>query len=79
MDVYISGESKLMAWHLAQEYGINAILAGHYATEVFGVKAVGNLLATRFKVAVEFIDMQILTIPSVPLTHSHTPTHSSNS
>ena len=59
VDVYISGEPKLMAWHLAQEYGINAIFAGHYATEVFGVKAVGNLLATRFSVDAEFIDMKV--------------------
>jgi dinuclear metal center YbgI/SA1388 family protein len=59
LDVYISGEPKLMAWHLAQEYGINAIFAGHYATEVFGVKAVAGLLASRFQVKTEFIDMGI--------------------
>lgn len=59
IDVYVSGEPKLVAHHLAQEYGINAIFAGHYATEGFGVKAVGDVLRKRLKVEVEFIDMGI--------------------
>ena len=59
IDVYISGEPKLMAYNLAQEYGINAIFAGHYATEVFGVKALARLLASRFRVQAEFLDMGI--------------------
>ena len=59
IDVYISGEPRLMAYHLAQEYQINAIFAGHYATEVFGVKAVAALLSSRFKVDTEFINMGI--------------------
>lgn len=59
IDAYISGEPKLMAYHLAQEYGINAIFAGHYATEVFGVKALARLLASRFRVKTEFLDMGI--------------------
>jgi len=59
IDVYVSGEPKLMAYHLAQEYRINAIFAGHYATEVFGVKAVAALLASRFPVKADFADMGI--------------------
>ena len=59
IDVYVSGEPKLMAYNLAQEYGINAIFAGHYATEVFGVKALARLLASRFRVQAEFLDMGI--------------------
>jgi putative NIF3 family GTP cyclohydrolase 1 type 2 len=59
IDVYVSGEPKLLAYHLAQEYGINAIFAGHYATEVFGVKAVARLLKARCQVEAEFIDMGI--------------------
>lgn len=59
MDVYVSGESKLAAYHLAQEYKINAIFAGHYATETFGVKALARLLASRFGLKTEFIDMGI--------------------
>ncbi|MFA5394354.1 MAG: Nif3-like dinuclear metal center hexameric protein [Candidatus Ratteibacteria bacterium] len=59
IDVYISGEPALTAYHSAREYGINAIFAGHYATEVFGVKALARLLASRFRVKTEFLDMGI--------------------
>lgn len=59
IDVYVSGEPKLTAWHLAQEYGINAVFAGHYATEVFGVKAIAELLSRRMAVKAEFIDMAV--------------------
>ena len=59
VDVYLSGEPKLSAYHLAQEYGINAIFAGHYATEVFGVRAVARRVASRFGLKAEFIDMKI--------------------
>ncbi len=59
LDVYVSGEPKLMAWHLAREYGINAIFAGHYATETFGVKAVAAMLSQRMDVQTRFIDMAI--------------------
>ena len=59
IDVYLSGEPQLMAYHLAREYGINAIFAGHYATEVFGVQALARLLSSRFGLKTEFIDMGI--------------------
>jgi dinuclear metal center YbgI/SA1388 family protein len=59
IDVYVSGEQSLAAYNLAREYGINAIFAGHYATERFGVQAVGERLKKRFGVKVEFLDMGI--------------------
>ena len=59
IDVYVSGEANLMARNLAEEYGINALFAGHYATETFGVKAVAARLRKRFRLPVEFIDMGI--------------------
>lgn len=59
IDVYLSGEAGLVAYSLAQEYGINAVFAGHYATEVFGVRALGELLQKRFAVKSEFIDFGI--------------------
>ncbi len=59
IDVYVSGEQSLAAYNLAREYGINAIFAGHYATERFGVQAVGERLKKRFDVAAEFVDMGI--------------------
>lgn len=59
IDVYISGEPKLTAWHLAQEYGVNAIFAGHYATEVFGVRAVAEYLVESLDIEAHFIDLGI--------------------
>ena len=34
----------------AREAGIHFIAAGHYATETFGVRALGDLLASEFGV-----------------------------
>ena len=43
-DLLITGEGKQQAYHEAREAGINVVLAGHYATETFGVEALGPLL-----------------------------------
>ena len=37
-DLLISGEGKQQVYHHAREAEINVLLAGHYATETFGVK-----------------------------------------
>ena len=58
-DVYVSGEPALSAYSTAQEFGIHAIFAGHYATETFGVQAVAELLAKRFRLPAEFVDLQV--------------------
>ncbi len=59
IDVYISGEPTLQGYNLAAEYEINVIFAGHYATETFGVKALGKMLTTKFKIKADFIDFKI--------------------
>jgi dinuclear metal center YbgI/SA1388 family protein len=59
IDVFITGESKLYAYGLSQEYGLNTVFAGHYATEVFGVRALGQLLQRRLKLKSEFIDLGV--------------------
>lgn len=59
LDAYLSGEPKLMAYSLAQEYRIHALFAGHYATETFGVRALGRLLERRFGIPASFIDLKI--------------------
>ncbi len=58
IDVFLSGEPRLEAYSIAQEYRINAVFTGHYATEVFGVKAVAALLSEKFAVKSEFIDIK---------------------
>jgi putative NIF3 family GTP cyclohydrolase 1 type 2 len=37
--------------------GVNLLLGGHYATETFGVKALGHHLAQRFQLDWEFIEL----------------------
>jgi dinuclear metal center YbgI/SA1388 family protein len=59
IDVYLSGEAKLKAYHLAREHGLHAIFAGHYATEVFGVRALAERLRKRFKMEAEFVDTAV--------------------
>jgi len=58
IDVYVTGEPRLTAYHAAREYGIHAVFAGHYATETFGVRAVADLLTRRFRMPTEFLDLK---------------------
>ncbi|WP_254531908.1 Nif3-like dinuclear metal center hexameric protein [Natrinema gelatinilyticum] len=39
-DVLVTGEGKQQVYHEAREAGINVVLAGHYATETFGVRSI---------------------------------------
>jgi len=43
-DVLVTGEGKQQAYQEAREAGINVVLAGHYATETFGVRALADTL-----------------------------------
>jgi dinuclear metal center YbgI/SA1388 family protein len=56
-ECFITGEPREQVMSEAREAGIHYIAAGHYATEVFGVRALGDLLAERFSVEHTFIDI----------------------
>ena len=56
-ECFITGEPNEQAKWAADETGIHCIAAGHYATEVFGVQALGALVAERFSVEHGFIDI----------------------
>ena len=43
-DLFVTGEGKQKLYHEAREAGVNVALAGHYATETFGVRAVGEMV-----------------------------------
>ena len=49
-DCFLTGEPREPVMAQAREAGIHFVAAGHYATEVFGVRALGELLAQRFGV-----------------------------
>ena len=48
LDTLLSGEPKHAAYHDALEARINAVYAGHYATERFGVMALSEKLKKEF-------------------------------
>jgi dinuclear metal center YbgI/SA1388 family protein len=56
IDTFITGEAPHWAAVAAEELGMNLLLGGHYATEVFGVKALAAHLSKRFRLPWEFID-----------------------
>jgi len=43
LDAFITGEGKHESYHEARDLGVNVFLAGHYATETLGVRAVGDI------------------------------------
>lgn len=56
-DVLLTGESKLSAYHAARESEINIVFAGHYCTEIFGLKALKDHIADKFNVQTYFLDI----------------------
>ncbi len=56
IDTLLTGEAPHHASLLAEELGINLVLAGHYATETVGVQALGAHLSDRFRIPWSFLD-----------------------
>jgi dinuclear metal center YbgI/SA1388 family protein len=56
VDAYITGEGAHWTFGDAEELGVAVIYGGHYATETFGVRAVGEHLSKKFHVPSTFID-----------------------
>jgi dinuclear metal center YbgI/SA1388 family protein len=49
IDTFITGEGPHWSFPCADELGLNVIHAGHYATETFGVRKLGEILAEHFQ------------------------------
>jgi len=56
IDLFVTGEPKHGAYYLAQEWGLNIFYGGHYLTETFGMKALGEHLAKELNIPTTFID-----------------------
>jgi dinuclear metal center YbgI/SA1388 family protein len=56
LDAYVTGEGAHHTYFDAVEGGINVYYGGHYATEVWGVRALGEHLRERYGVEARFID-----------------------
>ncbi|MEL7060813.1 MAG: Nif3-like dinuclear metal center hexameric protein [Acidobacteriota bacterium] len=57
LDAFITGEVSEWVMNVVREAGIHYLSAGHYATERSGIRALGEHVAERFGLRVEFIDV----------------------
>ncbi|HEV3229367.1 MAG TPA: Nif3-like dinuclear metal center hexameric protein [Solirubrobacteraceae bacterium] len=57
LDAFLTGEPAERVMSQAREAEIHFIAAGHYATETFGIRALGEHLEARFGVRHSFIDV----------------------
>ena len=57
LDALVTGEPSEPAMADAREAGVHFIAGGHYATETFGVRALGERVAERFEVEHRFVEV----------------------
>jgi dinuclear metal center YbgI/SA1388 family protein len=57
LDAFVTGEPREPAMNDAREAKIHFLAAGHYATETFGVRALGDRLAAEFGIRHVFADV----------------------
>jgi dinuclear metal center YbgI/SA1388 family protein len=57
LDAFVTGEPREPAMNDAREAGVHFLAAGHYATETFGVRALGERLAAEFGIRHVFADV----------------------
>ncbi len=56
-DAFLTGEPAERAMAQARELGLHFLAAGHYATETFGIRALGERLAAHFGLRHVFLDV----------------------
>jgi dinuclear metal center YbgI/SA1388 family protein len=57
LDAFVTGEPREHVMADALEGGIHFVAAGHYATETFGIRALGDWVAERFGVEHHWVDL----------------------
>ncbi len=57
VDAFVSGEVSEQTFHQARELGLHYIAAGHHATERYGVQALAAVLADRFGIRQEYVEI----------------------
>jgi dinuclear metal center YbgI/SA1388 family protein len=57
LDAFLTGEPREHVMADAREAGIHFVAAGHYATETFGIRALGGWLARRFEIEHVWVDI----------------------
>lgn len=56
LDTLLTGEASHHTYADARELGVHVLMAGHYATETYGVKALAERSSERFELTWEFLD-----------------------
>ena len=57
LDAFITGEPEEPALADAAETGVNFLACGHYATETFGIRRLGEVVAERFGIEQRFVEV----------------------
>jgi dinuclear metal center YbgI/SA1388 family protein len=57
LDAFLTGEPREFVQEVAREERITFVAAGHYATETFGVRSLGERIAKEFGVTSVFLDV----------------------
>lgn len=58
LDAFLTGEPAERGFSIATDAGVHFLAAGHHATETFGVKRLGEILAAEFGVEHRYIDVE---------------------
>jgi dinuclear metal center YbgI/SA1388 family protein len=58
LDAFLTGEPAEQVMAEAREAGVHFIAGGHYATETFGVRRLGELIGDRFGVEHRFMEIR---------------------
>ncbi len=56
LDLLLTGEGNHSSYHQAKDFGTNVLYAGHYNTEIYGIRALGQHLQEKFSLEHVFID-----------------------
>ena len=57
IETFLTGEGPHWSFPLAEELGLSVIHAGHYATETFGIRKIGDVLREKFGLERNFISL----------------------
>jgi dinuclear metal center YbgI/SA1388 family protein len=57
LDAFLTGEPAERGYSIATDAGIHFLAAGHHATETFGVRRLGEILAAEFGVRHVYVDV----------------------
>lgn len=59
VDLFLTGEPSLQGYTLAENLKMNVVFAGHYATELTGIRALATLVTRKLRVPSTVIDFKI--------------------